>query len=147
LFATAARNEQKTADGEDQEDEMHRFILKLADWLEQSVHAQKLVDGGAAAIQALRAPLIHQTDDLKKRLAVLGTANEQLSAAIDGRTQQRRHELSLAVADSTTRLEILANLGFAMGAGYFRDILFQGDDAYDKLNALDFRAWLSTCGA
>jgi uncharacterized protein with NAD-binding domain and iron-sulfur cluster len=147
LFATVAQNEQKTAAREYQKDEMHRLVLKLADWLEQSVHAQKLVDGGAAAIQALRAPLINQTDDLKQRLAVLGTANEQLSTAIDGRTKRRRHELSLAVADSTTRLEILANLGFAMGAGYFRDIVFQGDDAYDKLNALDFRAWLSTCGA
>lgn len=128
--------------------EMHTLILKLADWLEQSVGAQKLINGGADAIKALRAPLASPTDEAtKQKLAVLQTANEQLRVAFEGKTRQRKN-VPLGFPDSAvSRLLILANLGFAMGLGYLRDIALQGEGAYDRLNALDFRAWLKTCDA
>jgi uncharacterized protein with NAD-binding domain and iron-sulfur cluster len=148
---------------------MHALVLKMADWLEQSVGAQKLIEGGADAIEALRAvgaqklieggadaiealraPLVNPDDEVTKhKIKVLETANEQLRVAIQGKTkrwEERRGAVPLAFPDSSvSRPVILANLGFAMGLGYLRDIALQGEGAYDKLNALDFRAWLKTC--
>jgi len=126
---------------------MHALILKLADWLEQSVGAQRLIAGGADAIAVLRAPLVSVEDVTKHKLALLQTANQQLSAAIQDNTTARQ-AAPLARPDSTlSRLLILANLGFAIGYGYLRDIALRGEGAYDKLDALDFRAWLNTCEA
>lgn len=45
------------------------------------------------------------------------------------------------------RFRILANLGIAVAFGYLRDIFFEGESGYDKLNTQDFRAWLKSCGA
>jgi uncharacterized protein with NAD-binding domain and iron-sulfur cluster len=126
---------------------MHALVLKLADWLEQSVGAQKLIAGGADAIAALRAPLISVEDVTKHKLALLQTANQQLGAAIGGKTKAGQ-AAPLARPDSTlSRLLILANIGFAIGYGYLRDIALRGEGAYDRLDALDFRNWLSSCGA
>jgi uncharacterized protein with NAD-binding domain and iron-sulfur cluster len=134
-------------------DEMHALVLKMADWLEQSVGAQKLVKGGADAIKALRVPLIDVTDEAakQKRIKVLETANDQLRIAIESKTkwrEERRGAIPFAVpGNAQSRLIILANFGFAMGLGYLRDIAGQNEAAYGKLNALDYRAWLKTCFA
>jgi uncharacterized protein with NAD-binding domain and iron-sulfur cluster len=127
---------------------MEVLVSKLADWLEQSVGAAMLINGGADAIEALRGPLVSPFDSLtKQKLAALEIANMQLALAIAGKIIERK-AVPLAFPDSAvSRLLILANLGFAMGVGYLRDIALQGEGAYDTLNALDFCAWLKTCGA
>jgi uncharacterized protein with NAD-binding domain and iron-sulfur cluster len=133
---------------EDSENSMHALVLKLADWLEQSVGAGRLIEGGAAAIRALRAPLADPTGDAtKEKINVLKTANEQLRIAIDNKKKGRDAIRFESIADAGQRYLILANLGFSIGLGYLRDIALQGEGAYDRLNAQDFRGWLDTCGA
>jgi uncharacterized protein with NAD-binding domain and iron-sulfur cluster len=129
-------------------DSIQALVSRLADWLEQSIGAHVLINGGADAIEALRGPLVGPFDSLmKEKLAALEIANMQLAVAIAAETIARE-TVPLAFPDSAvSRLLILANLGFAMGIGYLRDIALQGEGAYDKLNALDFCAWLKTCGA
>jgi uncharacterized protein with NAD-binding domain and iron-sulfur cluster len=133
---------------------MHALVLRLADWLERSVGVQKLIEGGAAVIEALRAPLFDPTDErTKQKINALQTANEQLRVAIGNKARQpaaheaKRTEEFQLTSGAASRLFILANLGVATGLGYLRDIAHKGETAYDELNALDFRTWLKTCGA
>lgn len=101
------------------------------------------------------------------RINALATANKQLRDALEVKTKleesirlDRVQAGSVQVesvqvesvqlgspGDTASRLLILANLGYAIGLGYLRDICGQGETAYDKLNEQDFRAWLATCGA
>ncbi len=129
-------------------DSIQVLVSRLADWLEHSIGAHVLVNGGADAIEALRAPLVSPFDSVvKEKLAALEIANTQLAVALAAETITRDAVPLDFPESAVSRLLILANLGFAMGIGYLRDIALQGEGAYDKLNALDFCDWLKTCGA
>lgn len=125
----------------------HRALVhRMGDWLERKVKAQDLVPGGGAAIRALRTEPIDA--DPKRQIALLQTANEQLKLQLEARFKVEAAGMA-AMPGAASRPLILANLGFAMGAGWWGDIVFKGGDAaaYDALNALDFRAWLQKWGA
>ena len=123
------------------------LVLRLSDWLERSIKIHELVPAGADAIRVLRMDPV--TADPKNQIAALNTANMQLKQRLEDRFKVDAAELAGAPDATTTRLLILANLGVAMGAGWWGDIVFEGggEDAYDALNALDFRAWLQKWGA
>ena len=123
------------------------LVLRLSDWLERSIKIHELVPAGADAIRVLRMDPV--TADPKNQIAALNTASMQLKQRLEDRFKVDAAELAGAPDATTTRLLILANLGVAMGAGWWGDIVFEGggEDAYDALNALDFRAWLQKWGA
>src|SRR5271166_5603668 len=128
-------------------DEVGQLVLKMADWLEGFIHIFDRIHPLCDAIDALRAAI--QSGDSASvpiHAGRLKTAN----AAVRDTIRSPAVELALRLASAeqdVRRLLILANLGIAAGLGYLVDLLGRGDEAYDRLNQLDFREWLSRYGA
>lgn len=127
------------------------LILRLADWVENTVGVGKLVRKGGDAVDAIREAVASPTEDHFEQLARVKTANLQLQLALGSRRTKAilpaYAPRPLAMAQKTDRLLILANLGLAMAYGFLRDVFGRGEAGYDALNDQDFRAWLSSCYA
>ncbi|HTR12259.1 MAG TPA: FAD-dependent oxidoreductase [Roseiarcus sp.] len=128
-------------------DEVGQLVLKMSDWLESFIHIFDRIHPLRDAIEALRAAILSgDAVSVPIHAARLKAAN----AAVRDTIRSPVVELALRLASAepdVRRLLILANLGIAVGLGYLVDLLGRGDEAYDRLNQLDFREWLSLHGA
>lgn len=109
-----------------------------------------------ALIQVLKDPLTGNIGGVKAALVSAGQAVQQSIGQTQMLAQLQAPALPPGwpnVSDITDflqslqRLAILADLVVAIGLGYLRDILGQGAGAYDALDSVDFRTWLSSNGA
>jgi uncharacterized protein with NAD-binding domain and iron-sulfur cluster len=89
--------------------------------------------------------VLESLEAVNRELAIL--TQQPLSVTVPGMAAH----FMLNSAWPSSRAANLASIGLAIGYGYLRDILGQGDDqgeaAYDALNDQDFREWLASCWA
>ena len=126
-----------------------KMILEMADRTERALPLEVPFRNAVTfAFQSLRSAFLKSKFHPNVALAALEHAAEKVETYIGhADTASAAQQVHGGPGETLRRLAIITDLTLRISIGFVCDLLGRGEEGYDELNAMDFRAWLSKHGA